>query len=110
MAFFVRQAQGHGEAVGRFAAALLEGPLPWTRMRRVYALLGLARRYGDHRLDGACHNALTHDMLDVRRLERMIALAAEPKPSAPARILPIGKFLRPKSHFVLTPNPKGDTP
>jgi hypothetical protein len=25
---------------------LLAGPLPWTRMRRAYALLGLARRYG----------------------------------------------------------------
>jgi hypothetical protein len=110
VAFLVRQAQGHGEAVGRFAAALLEGPLPWTRMRRVYALLGLARRYGDHRLDVACQNALTHDMLDVRRLERMIALAAELQPSAPAKILPIGQFLRPTSHFALTPNPKGDTP
>ena len=44
----------HGEAVGRFAHALLDGPLPWTRMRRVYALLGLARRYGAARVDEAC--------------------------------------------------------
>jgi hypothetical protein len=32
--------------IGAFAARLLEDPLPWTRMRRVYALLGLVRKYG----------------------------------------------------------------
>jgi hypothetical protein len=48
--FLARKAAEHGESVGRFATKLLEGPLPWTRMRRVYALLGLARRYGGERL------------------------------------------------------------
>ena len=47
-----RQADGARRGVGRFAAALLDGPLPWTRMRRVYALLlGLVRRYGAARVD-----------------------------------------------------------
>ncbi|MGH8649785.1 MAG: Mu transposase domain-containing protein, partial [Burkholderiales bacterium] len=36
-----QQADQAGPVIGRFAAALLEGPLPWTRMRRVYALLSL---------------------------------------------------------------------
>jgi hypothetical protein len=36
------------------ATALLDGPLPWTRMRRVCALLGLVRRYGDARVNDAC--------------------------------------------------------
>ena len=39
-----RQAEAAGEIIGRYAAALLDSPLPWTRMRRVYALLGLVRR------------------------------------------------------------------
>jgi hypothetical protein len=39
------QAEAAGEVIGRYAAALLDSPLPWTRMRRVYALLGLVRRY-----------------------------------------------------------------
>jgi len=34
-----RMAAGHGPAIGAFAAALLENPLPWTKMRQVYALL-----------------------------------------------------------------------
>ena len=47
------------------AAALLDSPLPWTRMRRVYALLGLVRRYGAARVTEACTVALAADMLDV---------------------------------------------
>jgi hypothetical protein len=40
------QAEAAGAVIGHYAAALLDSPLPWTRMRRVYALLGLVRRYG----------------------------------------------------------------
>jgi hypothetical protein len=35
-----RLAAGHGPAIGAYAAALLDIPLPWTKMRQVYALLG----------------------------------------------------------------------
>jgi hypothetical protein len=112
VAFLERQAVRHGEAVGRFAHALLEGPLPWTRMRRVYALLGLARRYGDARLEAVCVTALQADMLDVRRLERMLKLApSAPLPTPLARVIPLGRYLRPAQQYALpfpsTP-PKGD--
>ena len=39
-------AAGHGENVGIYATRLLDDPLPWTRMRAAYRLLGLVRRYG----------------------------------------------------------------
>jgi hypothetical protein len=115
VAFFVQKAQTHGEAVGRFAERLLDCPLPWTRMRRVYALVGLARRYGDQRLDAACAQALTHDMLNVRRLEGMIRLAVDQQPASAttaARALPPARFLRPPRDYALTPHldSKGDTP
>jgi hypothetical protein len=35
--FLVRKAGEHGEAVRRYAEALLDSRLPWTRMRQVYA-------------------------------------------------------------------------
>lgn len=38
-----RMAAAHGPAVGLYARALLDTPLPWTRMRQVYALLGLVK-------------------------------------------------------------------
>lgn len=98
-----RQARSYGEAVGRFAAALLDSPLPWTRMRRVYALLGLVRRYGAARVDETCATALAAEMFDVQRLKRMLALA-QPVPTAPAspaRVLPLARFLRPATQYAL---------
>ena len=67
-----RQAEAASEVIGRYAAALLDSPLPWTRMRRVYALLGLVRRYGAARVTDVCTIALAADMLDVHRLKRML--------------------------------------
>ena len=105
VAFLQRQARSHGEAIGAFAAALLTGPLPWTRMRRVYALLGLVRRYGAARVEPACAIAITAEMHDVRRLERMVQAAAEPP--APATTtptpLPLARHLRPASTYALAP-------
>ena len=97
-----QQATSYGEAVGRFAAALLDSPLPWTRMRRVYALLGLARRYGAARVNDACTIALAAEMLDVHRLKRMLALGQiPPVTSSPARVIPLARFLRPASQYAL---------
>lgn len=99
-----RQAASAGDAVGAYATALLDSPLPWTRMRRVYALLGLVRRYGPARVNAACTTALAADMLDVRRLQRMLELAATaPMASAraSARVLPLARYLRPASHYAL---------
>jgi hypothetical protein len=41
-----RLAAAEGDAIGVYAAALLDNPLPWTKMRQVYALLGLVKRWG----------------------------------------------------------------
>ena len=97
-----RQAEAAGEVIGRYAAALLDGPLPWTRMRRVYAVLGLVRRYGAARVTAACTVALAADMLDVHRLKRMLeqGVAAAP-PTPPARVIPIARYLRPASQYKL---------
>jgi hypothetical protein len=95
-------ADAAGAVIGRFAAALLESPLPWTRMRRVYALLGLVRRYGAARVTDVCTIALAADMLDMHRLRRMLehGIAAAP-PTPPARVIPPGRYLRPSSQYQL---------
>jgi hypothetical protein len=97
-----RQAEAAGEIIGRYAAALLDSPLPWTRMRRVYALLGLVRRYGAVRVTEVCTIALAADMLDIHRLKRMLehGIAAAPPPP-PARVMPPGRYLRPASQYQL---------
>lgn len=106
VAFLARQARSHGEAVGRYASALLEGKLPWTRMRQVYALLSLARRYGDARLDAACQTALDADMVDVRRLRRLLELAPPtPEPNR-NKVVPIARYLRPATQYRLPLRPQ----
>lgn len=101
VSFLQREAAKHGEAVGRLASSILEGPLPWTRMRRVYALLRLAQKYGDRRLNEACTSALDLGMLDVRRLGRMLELGLVGPPPQEARPIPLARYLRPASQYAL---------
>ena len=54
-----RKAAAHGTDVGTYATAVLEHPLPWTKMRQVYRLLGLVRRHAPRRsrMRAACPDA-----------------------------------------------------
>ena len=103
------QAFLHGEPVGQYAKALLAGPLPWTRMRRARALLRLADKFGDARVSEVCRLALSADLIDVRRLERM--LHAPPAPPLPplAQVIPIARYLRPPTQYALPFSRKPET-
>lgn len=103
--FLKRRAAEHGPAIGRFAARLLDDPLPWTRMRRVYALLGLVKKYGADRVEPVCAVALDADMLNVHRLQRMLEAARTLPPPAPGKVIPIARHLRPKEQYRLLPLP-----
>jgi transposase len=96
-------AAAHGPAVGAVAAAVLEGPLPWTRMRRVYRLLGLVRRYGADRVEAACAKALELEAPDVSLIARIVERAAEhqglPAPPTPGTPAPL-RFARPEQEFL----------
>jgi hypothetical protein len=74
-------------------------------MRQVYALLGLVRRYGAGRVAEACATALAADMLSVRRLARLVELAAPSPAPPPARVLPLARYLRPAAAYAL-PRPR----
>ena len=39
-------AASHGPAIGAYAKVILDDPLPWRKMRQVYALLGLVKKWG----------------------------------------------------------------
>jgi transposase len=112
VAFLQRQAHRHGPSVGRLAELILEGPLPWTRMRRVYALLGLARKYGDVRVEQTCATALAVEMIDVKRLQRMLELGgpAAPAPGLGQKVLPFARHLRHPDHYALPRPVRTDAP
>ena len=96
-------AASHGEAIGQLAAAVLDGPLPWTKMRRVYRLLGLVRRYGSARVEAACRKALELEAPDVGLIARIVERAGEhqdlPAPDPPGTLVQL-RFARPESEFV----------
>jgi hypothetical protein len=45
----IATAAGHGPNIGIYAERVLDHDLPWTKMRQVYRLLGLVKRYGQAR-------------------------------------------------------------
>jgi hypothetical protein len=104
-----RLAAGHGPAIGAFATALLDTPLPWTRMRQVYALLGLVKKWGPVRVDAACASALEHEAVNVGLIGRMLERGTE-RSDAPTeaptearrrgRVI-TGRFAREPDHFAL---------
>jgi Mu transposase, C-terminal domain len=76
-------ARRHGDAIGVYAERLLDTDLPWTRMRQVYRLLGLVRRYGPGPVDTACTRALEVDVISVTKIASMLEKATENTPPAP---------------------------
>jgi transposase len=103
-----RLAAGHGPAVGAYATALLDTPLPWTRMRQVYALLGLAKKWGGERVEAACASALDHEAVNVGLIGRMLERGTEHTtvPSAPPGTVIAGRFAREPDHFALRTRPE----
>ena len=97
-----RKASVHGDHVGAYAAAVLEHPLPWTKMRQVYRLLGLVGRHGADAVDDACRRALDAEVIDVGLIDRMLtrgageqlSLISKPPPAA-------SRFVRAATDFAV---------
>ena len=104
VASLVAAAKKCGAHVGLYAERLLAVPLPWTRMRLVYALLRLCKKFGDGRVEAICQSALAFDVVDVRRIGRMLEVAQKPaEPTTESRrvvALPTPRFARTPEHFA----------
>lgn len=99
-------AAGHGEAVGTYASELLGGPLAWTKMRQVYALLGLVRRYGAERVETACAKALEAETLNVGLIGRMLERATETAENGRAALVVAAPQVGPHPrHLARAPRP-----
>lgn len=96
----------HGPNVGIYAERILDDRLPWTRMRTVYRLLRLLRRYGAPRVEQACSLALDLDVVSVPKIASMLERATET--STPALPQAAGqtatRFARDPSEFSIHPN------
>jgi transposase len=83
VASLAKAAGRHGDAIGAYAGRLLDTDLPWTKMRQVYRLLGLVRRYGPGPVDQACARALEVDVVNVTKIASMLEKATENTPPPP---------------------------
>lgn len=94
-------------AIGAYAAALLDTPLPWTKMRQVYALLGLVKTWGPDRVNAACVRALDAEAINVGLIGRMLERGTEttdiPTEPVPAGPVVTPRFARDHSHFAVQP-------
>lgn len=103
-----RMAARHGEAIGTYATAVWDHPLPWTKMRQVYALLGLVKRWGPERVEAACRRALEAEAISVPLIGRMIERATEgdTTAAAPRPATRPARFAREPEHFATAPRAK----
>jgi hypothetical protein len=96
--------RSHGEAIGIYVEAVLDHPLPWTKMRQAYRLLGLVKKWGPTRVELACTKALEAEAISVNLIARMIDRATEAEtadvPPQPSVIQ--GRFARDPSEFTTT--------
>jgi len=81
----IATAAGHGADIGIYAERLLDHQLPWTRMRQVYRLLGLVKRYGAAPVNTACGRALELDVVSVSKIAAMLHKATENTPAEAPR-------------------------
>jgi hypothetical protein len=100
----IKMAHQHGDVIGAYAEAVLDNPLPWTKMRQVYRLLGLVKKWGANTVELACAKALEAEAIDVSLIARMIERATEAlehdTPPEPNVIQ--GRFSRDPSEFSTT--------
>ena len=98
----INDATAHGTAVGELAAQVLDHPLPWTTMRRVYRLIGFCRTYGDERVNLASRRLLDAESTDLNVLRRMLERALEADtPTEPSNvIIATARFARDSQRYA----------
>lgn len=100
----IEKAKERGHHIGLYAQRLLAGPLPWTQMRSAYGLLSLCDKYGDGRVEAVCQSALSFDVIDMKKIGRMLKLgiARAPREESGKVVqlpFPAPRFARGEDHF-----------
>jgi hypothetical protein len=116
----IRRAATIGEQTEHFVAELLGGTFPWANLRQAQKLFRLAEKYGPTRMEAACARAVSFELINVRRLERIlvhgIEATAETPPAKQSTLLPLpARYLRPGGSFTHAHSPEenhdhGDRP
>lgn len=96
-----QQALELGENVADYADALLGDEPTWTMLRSGYRLIKLGQRFGDKALEKACRIALAVELVDVKRLEKILVRGLGEESFDEPGPVPPGNFSRPGSAFAI---------
>jgi len=102
------RADAFSELIGVYARRLAPDPKRlWSDIRRVYRLLGACEAYGGEAVEEACRRALELDVIDIKRIEGMLAKGLERRqlvrvPDVPQPRGQLLAFERPPSAFALS--------
>lgn len=102
----VRRARALGTHVGAFCERLLAGPLPWVKLQQGQGLLRLCERYGTERVNALCARALSFDLIEVPRIERMLkdTRLMEDQGEQRGQVIPLpSRFARDVQNFATCP-------
>jgi transposase len=100
----IKIGRSHGPSIGLYVEAVLDHPLPWTKMRHAYRLLGLVKKWGPEKVEQACEKALEAEAISVNLIARMIdrATEADAHDAPPPPNVVQGRFARDPSEFAAT--------
>jgi transposase len=113
--YLIAQARKRGKHLGLFTEHLLAGDFPWAKLRQAQKLLRLSDKYGNTRVEMACKRALSFELINVGRVQRIVELALEKytdssgDPPGQAVQFPL-RFLRDSRSFTHTPYDKKEEP
>lgn len=98
--YLIGKARGFGKQIGEFTQRLLSGTFPWAYLRQAQKLMRLVEKYGDLRVEAACGRALSFDLINVARVQRIVENALENETEKEARVIQLPlRFLRDSQTF-----------
>mgnify|MGYP001547255471 CR=1 FL=1 len=68
----VARAKQKGEDIGAFVAELLSGQFPWAKIRQAQMIFGLAKKFGNERVNSACKRALQFGRINSYAVKTII--------------------------------------
>jgi transposase len=104
--YYIQEAREMGRYCGKFTEELLSGDFPWSKLRQAQKLISLGKKYGNDRVESACHRAVAHSLFNVYRVETIIKEAISSLPlfnedssSGESATAPPARFRREAQYF-----------
>lgn len=99
--YYIDKGKEVGDNCHRFMEKLLSGVFPWCKLRQAQKLKRLWEKYGKDRVEQACQRALSFDLVNVYRVEKIVlqVLTSNITPEKEGKVVVEGRFQRSATYF-----------